>query len=198
MMTASEVRRFAGWSALVSAAATILGLLTLMLFFVLGNPWGTINDVASVIVALSILPVFVVLHRLHRQRAPTASLAATSLGTLGMIIAIVFQALLIGGKISYAQTAIVVPIAFGVFGIALIVYSGLAIAHRLPPRMLAWLGSAAGAGYIIVIAGFILGGQEHPLTMIGGATALVCYPSWAIWFGRELLSGRQLQLQTAN
>ena len=189
-MTNHELFRFAGWSAVGSAIATILGLLTLLLFYALGQPWGTINDITSIILALSILPVLLVLHRLHRRQAPQISLAVFVISILAMLVAVVFQVLLISRVIGYAQTAEVVPVAFGLFGAALIVYGYLSSAARSLPRRLALLSIISGAGYVMVIAGVILGGEDHPLTAIGGLTAVIGYSIWAIWFGRILLSGK--------
>lgn len=187
-MTIPELSPTAGWSALVSAIATILGLVTLIIFFALGQPWGTINDITSVVLALSLLPVLLALHRLHRHNAPAISLAILILSMVALLVVVAFQTLLISGTITFAQTAVVVPVAFGVFGAALVVYGGFAYVDGLLPRRLALLSIAAGIGYIAVIVGFILGGQEHPLAVIGGLMAVICYPIWAIWFGRMILA----------
>lgn len=189
-MDTGKLGAIAGWSAIVSAVATIIGLLTLVLFFSLGGPWGTINDVSSVIIALSILPVLLVLHHRHRQSAFVVSSAALGLGALGLFIAILFQTLVIAGAISYAQTAITVPVSFGVLGLSLMAFGYLGITDGTLPRTLAWMGLIAGAGYVMVIIGFILGGQQHPLTAIGGLIAVIFYTPWAVWLGRILLSGR--------
>lgn len=173
----------------VSAIVTIVGLVTLTLFFTLGQPWGTINDISSVVLALSILPILVMLHHLHRHDAPAVSLVIFFIGVLAMLVVIVFQTLLIVRVIAFTQTAVVVPVAFGLFGASLMAYGYLAFAHEVFSRGLAVLGIIAGVGYAMVIIGFILGGQEHPLTAIGGLAAGVCYPIWAIWFGRMLLAG---------
>ena len=157
------------------------------MFFVLGEPWGTINDITSVVLAFSILPVLLALHRLHRRQAPTISLAAFVPGVLAMLVAVVFQTLLIVRAIGFAQTAVVVPAAFGLFGASLMAYGYLSRTNGLLPRNLTLLSMIAGAGYAAVIFGTILGGQEHPLTVVGGLTAVICYPIWAIWFGRILL-----------
>jgi MFS family permease len=186
-MTSAELSRYAGWSAFASAIATILGLVTLIMFFTLGQPWGTINDLTSILLALSILPVLLVLHRLHRRDAPILSLATFVLGLLAMLVAAAFQTLLVFRVFAYEQTALVVPGAFAVFGATLMVYNTLARASGSLSRKLAWLGMIAGAGYVLVIAGLILGGQQSPITAAGGLIAVVCYPIWAIWFGRLLL-----------
>ena len=189
-MTNAELSRYAGWSALASAIATVLGLVTLIMFFALGQPWGTINDITSVVLAASLLPVLLVLHRLHRRHAPTISLGTFIIGVLAMLIAVAFQTLLIIRIIAFAQTAVVVPVAFGLFGASLMIYGYLALADESLPRRLALLSIIAGAGYVLVIVGIILAGQDHPLTSIGGITAVICYPIWAVWFGRILLSGK--------
>jgi hypothetical protein len=183
-MTNSELPLYAGWSALVSAIATILGLVTLILFFFRGQPWGTLNDIISVILALSMLPVLLVLYSLHQLDAPGVSLATLVVGTLAMLV--IFKV------ITFAQTSIVVPAAFGLLGIALMVFSYRAYASGTLPQGLVVLGIVAGAGYVLTIAGFLLGGEQHPLTGLGGLTAVISYPIWAVWFSRLLLSGRVL------
>lgn len=189
-MTSSELSRYAGWSAYLSAIATILGFVTLIAFFIMGQPFGTINDITSVVIALSTLLILFALYQLHRPIAPTASLAAFVIGVIAMLVAALFQTLLVIRVIAYAQTAVIVPVAFGLFGASLMAYGYLAQANGLLPRRLALLSIIAGAGYVVVIIGFILGGQDHPLAAIGGLTALICYPIWAVWFGRILLSGK--------
>lgn len=186
----AKLTQYAGWSAFASAFFTILGLATLIMFFSRGNPWGTLNDISSVALALSVLPILLMLYHLLHPVARTAGLAALVIGVLAMLIAAVFQTLLIFKVIAFVQTAVIVPVAFGLFGASLMVYGYLALAYGMLPHRLAVLGIIAGVGYIVVIAGFILGGQEHPLVAIGGLTAVIFYPIWAIWFGQMLLAGR--------
>ena len=47
-MTSTELLCTAGWAAYLSAAATVVTFVTGLLFFSAGQPWGTINDAASV------------------------------------------------------------------------------------------------------------------------------------------------------
>lgn len=189
-MTNDKRSRVAGWCAIASAIATILGLVTLLVFYSLGQPWGTINDLTSMLLALSTVPVLLALFRLHRRRAAVISLAALIMGGLALLVAFVFQSLLVLKIIEYEATAVTVPAAFGVFGGALLAHSYLGLRARSLPGVLGWLGIIAGAGYMLVIAGILVGGQESLLTITGGLLAVVCYPIWAIWLGRLLLSGR--------
>jgi hypothetical protein len=57
------------------------------------------------------------------------------------------------------------------------------------PGGLAWSGIAAGSGYILLVIGFWLGGQGHPLFWGGSLAALVGYATWAVWLGQMALSG---------
>jgi hypothetical protein len=188
-MKDSRRYRYAGWSAIVSAAASIAGLVTLILLFSLGEPWGTINDISSVIQALSTLPVLLALDRTHRVAAPNMSLAAFLIGALGMLVAAVSQTLLIVRVIPFAQTAVISPVAFGVLGIPLIWYGSREYAGAMMPRRLALLSITTGVGFVVLLVGVVVGGQQNPLTAIGGLIAGILYPVWAFWFGRILLSG---------
>ena len=60
---------------------------------------------------------------------------------------------------------------------------------------LAWSGIVAGCGYILLVIGFWLGGQQHPLFWGGSLAALIGYAVWAIWLGRAVLSGTLAAVQ---
>lgn len=184
-MSNNNLYRFAGWSAYVSAGATIFGFITLITFFMAGEPFGTMNDVSSVFISLSALPVLLALHQLHRSAAPTGSFIALIIGVLGALSAAVFQIIFIVTRKTYGDS---VTLFYGVFGLSLAMYSYLALTDKVLPRGLAWFGIVAGIGYILVNTGFILGGENHPLTYIGGLASIIGYPTWAIWLGRQLLS----------
>ncbi|HET9587437.1 MAG TPA: hypothetical protein VFO91_01495 [Anaerolineales bacterium] len=190
-MTPFDLSRFAGWAAYVSGITTVLGVVTLFAFFAVGEPFGTINDLSSIVIALSMIVILFELDSLHRPVAPVVSLVVLIVGVIAMLVAVVFQTLLVLQVIEFAQTAVIVPLAFGVFGAALMIYSYLSLTSQSLPRGLAVLGIIAGASYILVITGFFLNPEgEHPLTIIGGLLILIGYPIWAIWFGRLLLAGR--------
>ena len=185
-----QSNRFAGWSAYLSVAATIIGFVTLILFFSVGQPFGTINDVSSIVIALSILPCLFVLRKLHRAAAPMVSLGALIIGLVSILTAALLQTLFVLKVIPGDLSGEIVTIAFGIFGISLALFNYLAYSNKsFSPKLAIW-GIAAGAGYALVALGFLLGGQDHPLTYVGGLAAIVAYPAWAIWFGRLILSGK--------
>jgi len=190
-VTPFDFSRFAGWSAYLSAVATVLGAAALFAFLSLGEPFGFMSDILSAMIALTMIVILLELDRLHRPIAPVVSLIVLIMGVIAMLVAAVFQALLILHIIGFAQTAFIVPLMFGLFGVALMVYSYLSLTGPGLPRGLAGLGIITGAGYVLVITGFILNPVgEHPLVTIGGLITVIGYPIWAIWFGRLVLSER--------
>ena len=52
-----SLNRLAGWSAYVNAAAFLISLVAVTIYFSMGGFWGTLSDVASVIWVLSFMPL---------------------------------------------------------------------------------------------------------------------------------------------
>lgn len=183
-MSHSPFFRLAGWCAFISAAATVVGFVTLILFFSVGGPFGLINDLSSILGALVLLPILLALYRLVRAANPRAAFAAYGAGTGAMLFAALWQTLFVLRVIPLSATLASVPIAFGVLGLCIAVDSWLAQRIAAMPSKLAWLGIASGVAYVVVIAGFIVGGQNHPLTIVAGLAAVILNPIFMIGLGR--------------
>lgn len=179
-----------GWIAYLSAAATLLTLITGILFFTVGKrfgePAGKINDVASVFQVLLMIPLAI----LFVQGLPSAILGwlAAVVGILGMLISAFGQSLLIFGRIDFEGSTRFFP-AGGAIGVWLMAICALAMSTGQLPPLMTWIGILAGAGYIATVIGFLWGGQGNALFYIGGFVLGIAYPAWAIWLGRLLLSG---------
>lgn len=184
----NNLNRFTGWSAILSAIATIIGAVTLFIFFSVGDPYGKINDVSSIVIGLTAIPILFALYQIHRPSAPTVSLIAFLIGAVATLIAALVQTLLVINGTNFGE---VVTVMFGMFGASLVTFGWLAYSNRTMPRGLAWTGLAAGIGCVLVNIGFILGGENHPLTYIGGALAVIAYPVWTFWLGRVLLKSNK-------
>jgi hypothetical protein len=189
MSNQSNLFRLAGWSAYISAIATVVGAITLVIFFSLGEPFGTINDVSSIIIAIMGILVLLALHRLHSAVSNAGSLAALVIGVVGLLFAGAAQTMLVLRLIPFEQTPDS-SFGFSAFGVAIAVHGYLAWVRNVFPRGLTVWGMVAGIGYVLVSLAFVLGGPDHPLTYAGGAAAVIAYPVWAIWLGRVFLSGR--------
>jgi hypothetical protein len=153
---ARQLFTYAGWSAYVSATATIVTFVSAILFFTIGQPFGTLNDIASVFQVSFMLPLALILYQLLGSYSRILSFLAAVLGVSGMLVGAVVQSLLVAGVITYQQTIPFVPFGSAI-GDWLILSSYLSLSSHLFPRRLAWAGLLAGVGYIVTVAGFMLG-----------------------------------------
>jgi hypothetical protein len=186
---AAGLLTYVAWAAYVSAAATLVTFVTGILFFTVGQPYGTIQDAASALQVLLMLPVAWMLHRLIGPSAMAWSWLAFVLGVVGMLVAGVSQVLLVFRVVAFEQTLRIGLIAGGAIGAWLALTGILAMVYGLLPVGLAWAGVVAGAGYLLLIAGFWLGGQGHPIFVSGSLVAVIGYTVWAVWLGRFILPG---------
>jgi hypothetical protein len=191
-MTKSPLFRYAGWSAYVSAAATVVVFVTAILFFAGGGPFGILNDISSVFQVLFMLPVALALYQLLRPSAQFLNTVALATGIVGMLVSGFGQSLLVFGIITYQQSLLFFP-AGAAIGIWLVLANVQALSSELLPRGLAWAGVLSGASYILTVAGFLLGGQQSPFFYMGGLVLVIAYPIWAIWLGRMLLSDKLVE-----
>jgi hypothetical protein len=159
--------RLAGWAAYVSAAASFVGTVFLVLFFTVGQPFGSLNDFfGGVLVSLAQLPLVLFFYRLHRAQYPRASLLVAWFGVAALLFFAVASALLILKAYGIVDFPFWLQgLAFVLAGIWLILVNYLSLVTATLPRALAWLGIVSG-------------------TPLG----LICYPVWAIWLGRGLMS----------
>lgn len=180
--------QLAGWSALANAVLNIAGLVALILFFVLGGFWGPVNDVLSVLWALTYLPILAGLYLLTRPTNPMLSLAALVVGVGAALGFALLQSLLVAGQLSFEQSVIMVTTVGGVLGLAVLADGLLARVGALLPAGLSWLMVAYGVGFIVAAAGFRAGGWENPLSALGYLVGVIAGLGWTIWLGRLWLA----------
>lgn len=181
--------QFAAWSAYLNAISNVVGALALALLFAGYAPFGKVNDASSVFFALSLIPVALAFHQLHRSVAAPSSLVITTIGIVAMLTAAILSALLVFGLAGFGQTLRAVLSANAVIGVWMVCSGILALVGSSLPRGLAWVLIVAGMGLVLIIVGFWIGGQQHPLTAIGGLVALVGNLIWAVWLGHLLIAG---------
>jgi hypothetical protein len=180
----------AGWSALVAAAATVFGAVALVLFFGRGQPWGTLNDAASVVLMLATIPVALVSAAIEAAEQPFPSayaLAVAVIGIAAMLVAAWYQALLVVGRVTYEQTKGRVLAAGAFVGLWYLLVG--AIGFRPLGQLLAALAVASGIGYIAIGYGFAVGNERHPLSVVGGLGLLVASTGFLAIIGWRLVTG---------
>jgi hypothetical protein len=177
----------AGWSAFVAAAATVVGMIALLLFFSRGQPWGTFNDAASVVLMLALIPVALLLAAVESEAVPTWAYVVAALGIAAMLVAAWYQALLVAGRVTYEQTKGRVLIAGGVVGLWYVLVGAIGI--RPLGEVLAALAIVSGVGFIAVAFGFTVGGERHPLSVFGGLAAFAASTAFLGIIGLRLVGG---------
>jgi hypothetical protein len=186
-MPAPEV--LAGWSALLALAATIVGAVTLMLFFSRGGAWGRFNDAASVVLLLAMIPVALVVGTIESERESTVAVAIAAVGIGAMVVVALLQALLVAGRVTYEGTKAGVLGGGAVIGVWYILAGWLTGGTVLDGR-LRWLAILAGIGYIAIGYGFLAGNERHPLSVAGGIVLLVASCLFLGVLGTGLLTGQ--------
>ena len=178
----------AGISALMAAAATVVGAITLIAFFSRGQPWGTINDVASIVVMVATVPVAYALASLHGLHQPLAMITLVE-GVVGMAGASIAQALLVAGVRTYEQ---LLPWTLGFGAVVGVWYLLVGLLGRGTPLRggLDLLAIASGIAFIALGYGFLRGNERHPLSIVGGVVLLVSSTWFLGWLGLDLLAGR--------
>ena len=179
----------AATAAFVVACAAVVGLVTIALFIWIGQPWGTINDLALLIMTLALAPLMLAFYELGGWTpTPLARLAQAS-GWIAVLTWSVIQVLMITGVVAFDYR----HAATGVFGIqcvALVVIGlWVAGANLLAGPWLSWvrwLGVLSGLGFVGLAIGLLLGGMGHPLTYLGGIGYEVALPIWAFLMARLL------------
>jgi len=173
-------------SAYMAGAASIVSIVALFVFFAVGGVFGPINDSASVFQFLFLIPIALALYRILAPHSRALSLGATAVGIAAMLVFAVLQALLVFGYVRFEQTLKPVLILSGIVGLWWLSTSILSITRGALPAGLAWVGVVAGVSSVLVLVGFWIGGQEHPLAAVGFLAGGVAIPVWAFWMGKFL------------
>ena len=186
-----DVGTVAGWSALVAAAATVVGAALLALFFAKGEPWGTLNDIASVVLMLATIPVAIRLAEIESATAAGLAAAVAAIGIAGMLVAAAAQVALV---LRFGTYRGLLPVTLGagaVVGAWYVLVGALGLAGSMPVP-LALLAMAAGLGFVVLGFGFWRGNERHPASVAGGVVVLVASTLFLVGAGLSLLAGEAL------
>jgi hypothetical protein len=132
----------------------------------------------------------VALYLLNRSANAPISLAASLLGIAAALVFSVLQILLVIGQVRFEQSFTAVLVMTALVGIFVMIHALLARTGGSLPSGLTWVMIVYGAASVIGAVGFHIGGEQHPLAMIGLLLNAVSGLVWIIWFGRLLLSER--------
>jgi hypothetical protein len=201
--------QFVGWTAILGGIVGIIGFVAFLLLFVVGEPFGTINDILSIPVAILMGPLIVALYRLNAPNHAWLSLFGLLAGIIGFFATAVGSALLVMGRIDFEQSLLPGIGGFGLIGLWVSMNSAMGVANHTLPRGLAWAGillaitptlalvAVARPGNIATVLGGMAGQATaspiSPLVYVFVVMGFISYaglPFWFVALGRLFVAGQ--------
>lgn len=201
--------QFVGWTAMLGGIIGVIGFICLILLFVVGEPFGSINDFLSIPTGLLLLPLVVALYRLHAPQAPLWSGVALVAGIAGFLSTMLGSGLLLLGRIDFQQSLVFGIGGFGLVGLWVLLNGVLGLRAATLPIGIAWSGIALGitptlallavfrvgsvASGLSAVAGQTTGFAMNPLLIalfVLGGLSYAGLPVWFIVAGRLFAAGR--------
>jgi hypothetical protein len=171
----------------VVAAGSAVCLAT---YFVVGGPFGTINDIGNA--ATGVLSGWLA-WRLRRQVSSRAGDVAAGAALVGAAITILGSALVVSGTTGFLLAGLVSSVGFACIGAWLVHVNRITGGAAAWPRRLRAVGVAAGVLMVIgiVVAPGILLRLDDMETapawvwvgFVSWLGTYIAYPVWAIWLG---------------
>ncbi|MDQ2934185.1 MAG: hypothetical protein M3R49_04240 [Chloroflexota bacterium] len=184
-----RIVRAAALAAYVVAGAGLVGLITVGLFFWVGQPWGVLSDVVLLVMTLALAPLMLAFYELGGRTPTPLAQAAQVLGWTAVLTWCLVQALVIAGVVVFDES-VSATAAFAIECAALVLIGlWVAGANLLAGpwlRWVRWLGVGGGIGFVLFAIGLLRGGLDQPLTYVGGIGYLIIFPVWAFLMAREL------------
>jgi hypothetical protein len=200
----SPVARNLGWAVLANGIVGAIGALLLVLLFVVGEPFGTLNDITSLPWCLALMLFALLYYQYAGDRRPL-HLVTVSAALLGLAALFVLQLLLILKLITIWQQGPYITAAYGLIGLWMVIIGASVRRQGDVPPALGTLGILIGfmwlAAMVLVYAGGFPAAEgvssitDMPhvdmLTLVGYVFIFLGYfvePVWAIWLGGVLLA----------
>ena len=187
-----------GWMAIASGIACILAIALLTLFFTVGQPFGTLNDIFNGITGISILILAWMLYTEHHARSPLLSPLALMTALVGAIVVVIGSILVIFQITGWVLAGLYTGAGNALLGLwlAMFCYS-MQRSNIIPDNLLVFglvVGACMALGVFLVPGIFArIDSMESPpwylyLGFLEYLGVYFLYPIWAIWLGRFLLS----------
>jgi hypothetical protein len=187
-----------GWVAIATGITGLLGLAFIVLFFTVGQPFGTLNDYCIALAAvLSVVLVWIFFPWHHAQR-PVLSIVALVIALVGVLLVLAGAALAISGVKGWYLSGLYMAAGNALVGLWLLALNYSALGEPPFPRGLAIFGIVSGAilALGLVTAPAIWRGidvKEYETSLFNSiwwASSLgylALYPLWCILLGCILL-----------
>jgi hypothetical protein len=197
-MTASNFSSYAiGWTAVATGVMALLGLAFIVLFFTVGQPFGTLNDLCIGLAAILSGVLAWMLYPVHHAQSPHLSLLALAAAWAGALVVAAGSALVISGATGWFLAGLYMTAGNALIGLWLLALNYSARQAGSWPGGLALFGLAVGAIMavgLVAVPGIVRGIDAQDAApwfvnagYVGGLGWLLLYPIWCLWLGRAAL-----------
>jgi hypothetical protein len=186
-----------GWIAIATGVIGILALVSLMLFFAVGEPFGTINDSLSGLLGVASAVLAWRLYAEYHTRSPLLSQIGLVLALVGAAVAVVGSVLVIFRFTGWLLAGFYTGLGYAFLGAWLAIFCYTLLQESSFPHGLLTFGLVTGilmAFGLIGLLGFTAGIDSMTsmpwylnLAYVGYLGSAL-YLIWAIWLGRVLLT----------
>jgi hypothetical protein len=180
----------------------LLSWLSLIVFFIVGDPFGTLNDIGNGALGVLSAALAVTLRPAVTAPNPGVKVLASSTAVLGAAITVVGSVLILWDITGFYLAGLVSGMGFAFIGLWLVAFNRWIAddVRQRCPRRLPMVGILAGAimaiGFIN-IPGVVWGlddMEKAPVWILAGGInwlgTYVLFPIWSIWFSRALARTR--------
>lgn len=184
----------AGWVAIALGIVIVATLVVLLVFFIVGGPFGPINDAGNALIG--VLSAVLAVMLAPRAGRPAGVIAAV----IGAVVGVWGSWLVMTGTTGFILAGFVSTIGFGLIGVwlALVAWSPMADGWPSRLRRLARLSAAFMViGGIAAIPSALMGIDDFAdvpgwlwLYGLGWLGTYLLYPVWSLSFGRLLTGDR--------
>ena len=198
MNTSTVSFAMVGWLALATGISGLLGFVLIILFFTVGQPFGTLNDIFIGLTAILSVVLVWMSSSVFQGQFPFLGRVALVIATLGGILVLVGSVLALTSRAGWYLSGLYMAAGYGLVGLWLLVLGFSALRGNSIPQSLSIFALVAGlvlALGLVAIPGIFHGTDTHEyeFTIINSIwwTAslgyLAVYPVWSILLGRFLL-----------
>jgi hypothetical protein len=197
-MAIGDFSSIIGWVAIATGIVGLLGLVFIILFFTVGQPFGTLNDICIGLMAILSVVFVWKLYPWHHTQSPLLSQIALVIAMFGALLVLVGMVLSITGVKGWFLSGLYMAAGNGMIGLWLLALNYSALQGNSISQSLVIFGLISGvilAFGLVTIPGIFRGidTQEYKLTIFNSiwwASSLgylALYPIWCILLGRILL-----------
>jgi hypothetical protein len=189
MGSSQQIVRRASVAGYVVGGAGLVAVVTIGLFLWIGQPWGTINDLALVAMTAAIPFLMLGFWELGGLTPTPLALAAQATGWLAAGAWCVTHLLFVAGVVdidySVAATGALALESYALIVIGLWIAGANLLAGPWLTT-LRWIGVLTGVGLVAYGIGALVSGAEGVLVYTGGTMYLVLLPIWGLLISRYL------------